>query len=103
MADYGPQITVARLFRKESAKGALYFAGRMGMAKIALLKSKDVADDGSEIWHLVMSGAPQRQEQRQRDDAKPAQVAESRRPPVDRYPAPDPNRKPAQADQEIPF
>ncbi len=55
---YGPSIQVARLFRKTSAKGAEYFAGRWGGAKIALLKSRDVADDGGEIWHLVLSEAP---------------------------------------------
>lgn len=55
---YGPQIQVARLFRKTSAKGTEYFTGRWGFAKIALLKSRDVADDGGEIWHLVLSEAP---------------------------------------------
>lgn len=55
---YGPSIEVARLFRKTSAKGTEYFTGRWGFAKIALLKSRDVAEDGAEIWHLVLSEAP---------------------------------------------
>jgi hypothetical protein len=55
---YGPQLQVARMFRKTSAKGTEYFTGRWGMAKIALLKSRDVGDDGSEIWNLVLSEAP---------------------------------------------
>lgn len=55
---YGPSIQVARLFRKTSAKGTGYFTGRWGFAKVALLKSRDVADDGAEIWHLVLSEAP---------------------------------------------
>ena len=55
---YGPSIQVARLFRKTSANGAEYFTGRWGFAKVALLKSRDVADDGAKIWHLVLSEAP---------------------------------------------
>ena len=58
MTDYGPQITAARLYRKTSKTGATYFAGRLGLMKVALLKSKDNADDGSEIWNLVLSEAP---------------------------------------------
>lgn len=106
MADYGPSLTLKRLYKRTSAKGSDYFAGRLGLAKVALLKSKEVADDGSEIWSLVLSEAPQRQDQRQpRDDAKPAQVAESRRQPVDRFPAPapDPDRRASQPDDQIPF
>lgn len=60
MADYGPQITACKLYKKTSAKGAVYFTGRMGNLKVAVLKSKDVADDGSEIWSIVYSQAPER-------------------------------------------
>ena len=61
MADYGPQVTLARLYRKQSAKGATYFRGRLGMANIVLLKSKDFAYYGNEIWNLVLSEAPKRE------------------------------------------
>lgn len=64
MSDFGPQITAARLYRKTSKSGATYFAGRMGMMKAALLKSKELAEDGSEIWHLVLSEAPTAQKPR---------------------------------------
>ena len=63
MSDYGPQIKVARLFRKQSSKGTTYFAGRMGMAKLALLKSNETSDDGGEIWNLIMSEAPAKKEE----------------------------------------
>ena len=74
MSDYGPSLNACRLFRKTSSKGTTYFVGRWGMLKVAMLKSKDTADDGSEIWNLVVSQAPapnqQRQNQpQQRDDA----------------------------------
>jgi len=74
MSDYGPSLTACRFYRKTSAKGATYFVGRWGMLKVALLKSKDVADDGSVIWKMVVSQAPapqgqQRQQPSERHDA----------------------------------
>ena len=55
---YKPSFSAARLYRKTSKTGATYFTGRMGGVKVALLKSKDAADDGGEIWNLVFSEAP---------------------------------------------
>ncbi len=49
---------LTRLYRKTSAKGATYFAGRLGGAKVALLRSRDTAEDGGEIWDLLISEAP---------------------------------------------
>ncbi|MEW5705117.1 MAG: hypothetical protein AB1781_11125 [Pseudomonadota bacterium] len=74
MADYSPQITACRLYKKTSSKGTEYFVGRWGMMKIALLKSREVADDGAEIWNMILSEAPQKpREQAPRADyAKPA-------------------------------
>lgn len=57
MADYGPSFTAAKLFRKTSAKGTTYFVGRMGGVKIAVLKTKELTDNGDEIWSLVFSEA----------------------------------------------
>jgi hypothetical protein len=58
--DYGPSITMARLYKKTSAKGQTYFTGRMGSAKVALLKSNETAESGDEIWNLVVSQVPER-------------------------------------------
>lgn len=59
MSDFPKSFQVARLYRKKSEKtGATYFTGRWGGARIALLKSKDVAEDGGEIWSLMFSEAP---------------------------------------------
>jgi hypothetical protein len=62
MSDYPQSFQVARLFRKQSAKGATYFTGRWGGARIALLKSKDTAEDGGEIWNLMFSEAPKKKD-----------------------------------------
>lgn len=100
MSDYGPQITAAKLYRKVSSKGTTYFVGRLGKLKVALLKSRETADDGSEIWSLVVSEAPQKAR-----DAGRESVAEP--PPTRdreaRYPAPNPNRTPSDPDDVIPF
>src|SRR5262245_32314002 len=79
---YGPNITLARLFRKTSEKGSTYFRGRVGLANVALLKSREVADDGGEIWELVISEAPKRaQEPRQPSRSpSPDAAAENGRP-----------------------
>lgn len=100
MADYGPSFTAAKLYRKTSAKGVTYFAGRLGGVKVALLKSKETADNGDEIWNLIFSEA---QPYKPRDDAK----AESQAPPPSLSPPPDrPPRRDFQTDRpddEIPF
>jgi hypothetical protein len=62
--DYGPSFRIAKLYRRTSKAGATYFSGRLGFAKIALLKSKETAEDGGEIWSLMVSEAPQRSEER---------------------------------------
>ena len=52
-----PSFVLTKLYRKKSEKGTTYFTGRLGGARIALLKSNDTADDGGEIWSLLVSEA----------------------------------------------
>lgn len=56
--DGGPMLTAARLFRKQSAAGGTYFVGRMGALRVLVLKSRETADDGAEIWNLCLAEAP---------------------------------------------
>ena len=98
-SDYGPSFTAAKLYRKTSKTGSTYFTGRMGSVKVALLKSKEAADDGGEIWNLVFSEAapysPKADDKAaaaKRDYARPAATAEAKR-----ESAPDP------LDEAIPF
>jgi hypothetical protein len=53
---------LTKLYRKKSGKGDTYFSGRLAGGRIALLKSAFTADDGSEIWNLVISEAPPKQD-----------------------------------------
>lgn len=100
MADYGPSFTAAKLYRKTSAKGQTYFVGRLGGVKVALLKSRETADNGDEIWSLMFSEA---QPYRPRDDAREQSQAPASL-------APSPERQPRRElprldgpDDEIPF
>jgi hypothetical protein len=99
MSDYGHNITAVRLYKKTSAKGSTYFVGRMGMVKVALLKSNDTADDGGEVWNLVYQQA----EERPRQDAKPTrdERAKANEPPRDPMPS-NPSGRPMPNDA-IPF
>lgn len=71
MTDYAPSIKAARLFEKTSAKGNVYFTGRLGAVRLTLLKSNDTGDDGSPIWNLLMSEAPARQDTGQAGEQQP--------------------------------
>jgi hypothetical protein len=55
--NYAPSFPVARLFRKTSKEGKTYFVGRLGGARLAVIKSNETAEDGGEIWHLMISEA----------------------------------------------
>jgi hypothetical protein len=79
MSAYPPSFQACRLFRKKSEKGSTYFVGRWGGARVTLLKSKDVADDGSEVWNLLLSEAPAK---------KPAAEQSAVRSPAKRAAAP---------------
>jgi len=60
MSQYGPSFTAAKLYRKTSAKGTIYFVGRLGGVNVALLKSRETAENGDEIWSLMFSEASQK-------------------------------------------
>jgi hypothetical protein len=56
--DYGPQVKLARLYERTSKSGNKYFSGRLGLAKIAVLKSRDTTEDGGAIWDVLLTEAP---------------------------------------------
>ena len=56
---YEPSIQLTRLYERVSKRtGNHYLSGRLGGAKIAILKSSDVTDDGVPIWNVVLQEAP---------------------------------------------
>ena len=55
-----------------------YFVGRLGLAKIAVLKSKEVAEDGSPMWDVLLqeaSGEPRRKPEAKEEAQPEAQAA----------------------------
>ena len=78
MTIYAPSFTAARLYRKTSKSGSDYFVGRWGGAKITLLKSRETADDGGEIWELKLSeAAPYQPKAKDDGRASPGEQQES--------------------------
>ena len=81
---YAPLTKVAGMWQHTSKKGATYFVGRIGDAKVLLLSNPDWTEGGKEPTHnLCVSHAP-RQQQRTGDAGR--QPATSGRQP-DRRPA----------------
>lgn len=101
MADYGPSFAAARLYRKTSQKGATYFTGRMGGVKVTLLKSRETADDGGEIWSLMFSEAAPYKPRHEAQEQSQAPVS-SLAPPTEQKPRRDLPRSDG-PDDEIPF
>jgi hypothetical protein len=79
MSDYGPSIKLTQLYERESRNGNRYFAGRLGYAKIVVLKSDRTAEDGTPIWDVLMQEAPLNGKH-QKSDRAPAGKASSETP-----------------------
>ena len=58
MPDYGPSVKITQLYERESRNGRRYLTGRLGYAKIAVLKSDRTTDDGTQIWDVLMQETP---------------------------------------------
>ena len=55
MGDFGPSLALCRMYQRTSKKGATYYAGRMGMASIVLLKTDETSESGQPVWVLKVS------------------------------------------------
>jgi len=47
--DYPPSVKIGRVYQRKSASGSTYFAGRMGGAKLVIVKAKELAEDGTPV------------------------------------------------------
>ena len=92
---FAPSFQLARLFRKTSQKGATYFAGRIGGARVTLLKSRETAEDGGEIWSLMIAEAPKQDQRGPSNEAR----RETQRPASPQRQAPTSDMP----DEEIPL
>ena len=55
MGDFGPSLALCRMYQRTSKKGATYYAGRMGMASIVLLKTDETSESGQPVWVFKVS------------------------------------------------
>ena len=70
MAD--DSIFACKLYRKKSAAGNDYFTGRMGGVRIVLLKDRETAEDGGEIWNLKFGQATTQTQRPKPDRPEPS-------------------------------
>jgi hypothetical protein len=57
---FGPHVVLCLLYEKTSSKGAQYFVGRLGKAKIAVLRSRESSESGDLVWEVRLEQAPER-------------------------------------------
>ena len=57
MSDFTPSIKLCRVLEKTSATGNTYFVGRLGAARITMLKSRELGDDGDAQWDILIQEA----------------------------------------------
>ena len=51
---YAPRVKVGPVYQRKSASGATYFAGRLGTAKLVIVKAKEPAEDGMPVCARVV-------------------------------------------------
>ena len=74
MSNYGPSVTVAKLYERQSASGNTYFAGRWGLCGVVLFKTQEVSDSNQAVWVLKVSEPPkQGGNQRPQQPQRPAE------------------------------
>ena len=62
MSEYGPSIKLCTLYKCESQGGKVYYRGRMGTAKVAVVQTSKTTEEGQEIWSMLLSEAPKKVE-----------------------------------------
>ena len=91
MSDYGPQVKLTRLYERTSKKtGNQYFTGRLGAAKVVMLKSREVTEEGGAIWDVLLQEGSSEPKRGKPEATEPAR-------------APEPYAPQQLADDAIPF
>ena len=101
--DYGPSFKVYRLYEKTSQRGQMYLTGRLGGVKVAIIKTKETAPDGTPMWSMLYSEAPQKEPitARETDSAPAPKSKASPKTPVVRCVALEPGGAVEGLDDEI--
>src|SRR5688572_3608650 len=100
MSDYPDSITMAKLFERVSAKGNIYFSGRLGLLNIAIFKTQEVSETGQAIWVMKASEARSKADY-QAKQQEPRRATDVQMRPEDRQAAARDFQRPF--DDEVPF
>lgn len=60
MSNFPPSVPLTRLYERVSKRGNHYLVGRLGLAKITVLKTSELDNDGNSVWTLLAAEAPPR-------------------------------------------
>lgn len=75
--EYPPSVPLCRLYERTSKRGNPYLTGRLGAARVTILKTDQTDEDGNAIWSLLIQEAPAKQDtQHQRHDRPAASPAD---------------------------
>lgn len=74
-----PKVLLGRVYEKTSGRGNTYFTGRLGAARVVMLRD-DRTESPDPVWQIFV----------QDGDTGPRQAQEARQPPAERRPAPPP-------------
>jgi hypothetical protein len=88
-------VKLTRLYERTSKKtGNQYFTGRLGAAKVVMLKSREVTEEGGAIWDVLL-------QEGQADTKRPK--ADAQEPLAEATPTPAPYTQQRLKDDAIPF
>lgn len=76
---YPPSVPLARLYERTSKTGNTYLAGRIGLARVAILKTNTTDDGGTPIWEVRLSEAPQADKQEAKGGPRPQREDQAKR------------------------
>jgi hypothetical protein len=58
MSNFPASLPLAKLYERTSKKGSQYFVGRLGLARVTLLRSTEVSESGDQVWTLLLQEPP---------------------------------------------
>lgn len=87
ISSFPPSIPLCRVFERTSKKGNTYLTGRLGGARVTILKTDQTDDEGNAIWTILLAEAPHRTDHTKRSAADETAMRRSQE-PIDQTPIP---------------
>ena len=77
MSDYGATMKLAKLTKRTSSNGNIYFIGYMGLVKLLLFRDEASDDQWGEAWSLLVQEHQPKRQQSQKSSSSAKPVAKS--------------------------